>query len=201
MQIRHLKVSNFRGIATLDWIPDSPFCCLIGAGDSGKSTLLDAAEAALSSRWFSFTESDFLDCDTSHSIVIEATVGELSKALKSDERLGLYIRGWTTAGELRDEPEEDDESVLTVRLTVDATMEPAWELVCDRIEGSRVLSNRDRALFGLVRLAGDDARHLAWGQGSVLSKLTGDNKEAASRLAEAYRTARASANLGDIESL
>src|SRR5690606_18050057 len=172
-----------------------------GAGDSGKSTLLDAAEAALSSRWFSFTESDFLDCDTSHSIVIEATVGELSKALKSDERLGLYIRGWTTAGELRDEPEEDDESVLTVRLTVDATMEPVWELVCDRIEGSRVLSNRDRALFGLVRLAGDDARHLTWGQGSVLSKLTGDNKEAASRLAEAYRAARASANLGDIESL
>ncbi|MCE7033360.1 AAA family ATPase [Lysobacter sp. GX 14042] len=201
MQIRHLKVSNFRGIATLDWIPDSPFCCLIGAGDSGKSTLLDAAEAALSSRWFSFTESDFLGCDTSHSIVIEATVGELSKALKSDERLGLYIRGWTTSGDLRDEPEEDDESVLTVRLTVDATMEPAWELVCDRIEGSRVLSNRDRALFGLVRLAGDDARHLAWGQGSVLSRLTGDNKEAASRLAEAYRAARASANLGDIESL
>ncbi|MBS7457900.1 hypothetical protein [Coralloluteibacterium stylophorae] len=62
MQIRHLKVSNFRG-ATLDWIPDSPFCCLIGAGDSGKSTLLDAAEAALSSRWFSFTESDLLRCD------------------------------------------------------------------------------------------------------------------------------------------
>jgi predicted ATP-binding protein involved in virulence len=92
MQIRHLKINNFRGIATLDWKPDSPFCCLIGSGDSGKSTLLDAAEAALSSRWFFFTEPDFLNCDTSRSIVIEATVGELSKALKSDERLGLYIR-------------------------------------------------------------------------------------------------------------
>lgn len=201
MQIRQLKVSNFRGIATLDWRPGSPFCCLIGAGDSGKSTLLDAAEAALSSRWFTFTEPDFLGCDTSQSIVIEATVGELSKALKSDERLGLYIRGWTTTGELRDEPEDDDEPVLTVRLTVDATMEPAWELVCNRIEDPRVLSNRDRALFGLVRLAGEDARHLAWGQGSVLAKLTGENKEAASRLAEAFRAARANAKLGDIESL
>lgn len=185
----------------MDWKPGSPFCCLIGAGDSGKSTLLDAAEAALSSRWFSFTESDFLGSDTSHSITIEATVGELSKALKSDERLGLYIRGWTAAGELRDEPEDDDEPVLTVRLTVDATMEPAWELVCDRIEDPRVVSNRDRALFGLVRLAGEDSRHLAWGQGSVLARLTGDNKEAAARLAQAYRAARASANLGDIESL
>lgn len=201
MQIRQLKVSNFRGIAALDWKPGSPFCCLIGAGDSGKSTLLDAAEAALSSRWFSFTEPDFPSCVTSLPIVIEATVGELSKALKSDERLGLYVRGWTSAGELRDEPEDDDEPVLTVRLTVDATMEPTWELVCDRIEDPRVLSNRDRALFGLVRLAGEDARHLAWGQGSVLARLTGDNKEAAARLAEAYRVARASANLGDIESL
>ena len=201
MQIRQLKVSNFRGVSALDWRPGSPFCCLIGAGDSGKSTLLDAVEAALSSRWFSFTEPDFLNCDTSNSIVIEATVGELSRALKSDERLGLYIRAWTTAGDLRDEPVDDDEPVLTVRLTVDATMEPTWELVCDRVEDPRTLSNRDRALFGLVRLAGEDARHLAWGQGSVLARLTGDNKEAAARLAEAYRAARASANLGEIESL
>lgn len=201
MQIRLLKISNFRGISALDWNPDSAFCCLVGAGDSGKTTLIDAVEATLSSRWFSFTEPDFLNCDTSNSIVIEATVGELSRALKSDERFGLYIRGWTSEGELRDEPEGEDEPVLTVRLTVDATMEPAWELVCDRAADSRTLSNRDRALFGLVRLAGDDARHLAWGQGSVLARLTGDNKEAAARLAEAYRTARASANLAEIESL
>jgi len=32
----------FRGIANLDWKPGSTYCCLNGAGDSGKSTLLDA---------------------------------------------------------------------------------------------------------------------------------------------------------------
>jgi hypothetical protein len=201
MQIRQLEIQNFRGIASMTWAPRDAFCCLIGAGDSGKSTILDAAEAALNSRWFTFSESDFLGCDTSNAIKIEVTVGELSKALKSDERFGLYVRGWTQAGALRDEPEGDDEPVLTVRLTVDATLEPAWELVCDRVEAPRAISNRDRALFGLVRLAGDDARHLAWGQGSVLSRLTGDNKEAAARLAEAYRAARDSAKLGEIESL
>jgi hypothetical protein len=201
MQIRHIRIQNFRGIASLDWTPGSAFCCLIGAGDAGKSTLLDAAEAVLSSRWFAFAEHDFLDCDSSRPIVIEATIGELSKALKSDERLGLYIRGWMAAGGIRDEPEDDDEPVLTVRLTVDATMEPVWVLVCERIDEPRTLSNRDRALFGLVRLAGEDARHLAWGQGSVLSRLTGDNTEAAGRLAQAYRAARESANLGAIESL
>ncbi len=201
MQIRQIKVSHFRGIASLDWTPSHTFCCLIGSGDSGKSTVLDAVEALLSSRWFAFTEPDFLGCDTSTPIIIEATIGELSRALKSDDRFGLYIRGWTAAGAIRDEPEDDDEVVLTLRLTVDATMEPVWELICDRADDPRTLSNRDRALFGLVRLAGEDARHLAWGQGSVLSRLTGDTEEAAGRLAEAYRTARASAKLNKIESL
>lgn len=201
MQIRQLRVTNFRGIASLDWKPGHAFCCLIGAGDSGKSTVLDAVEAVLSSRWFSFSESDFLGANTANCIEIEATVGELSQPLKSDERVGLYIRGWTPDGELRDEPEDDDEAVLTVRLTVDATLEPVWALICDRMDEPRTLSNRDRALFGLVRLAGDDARHLAWGQGSVLSRLTGDKEEAAARLAEAYKAARDSAKLHEIESL
>ncbi|HEY8706773.1 MAG TPA: ATP-dependent endonuclease, partial [Burkholderiaceae bacterium] len=183
MQIRHLRVENFRGTASLNWTPASGFCCLIGPGDAGKSTVLDAIEAALSSRWLAFGEHDFHCGETFRTILIEATVGELSQALKSDERFGLYVRGWTSAGALRDEPEDDDEPVLTVRLTVDATLEPTWEVVCDRVEDPRTLSNRDRALFGLVRLAGEDARHLAWGQGSVLSRLTGETDGAAARLA------------------
>ena len=201
MQIRHLTIKNFRGIASLAWVPSNSFCCIIGPGDSGKSATLDAVEAALSSRWFSFSESDFLGCDTGNCIEIEVTIGELSKPLKSDERFGLYIRGWTPDEILRDEPEDDDEPVLTVKLTVNATLEPVWELVCDRADHPRTLSNRDRALFGLVRLAGDDARHLAWGQGSVLSKLTGDNDQAAQHLAQAYRAARDSAKLHEIKSL
>jgi len=91
--------------------------------------------------------------------------------------------------------------VLTVRLTVDATLEPVWQIVCDRADEPRTISNRDRALFGLVRLAGDDARHLAWGQGSILSRLTGDSDEAAGRLASAYKAARDNANLSEVQAL
>src|ERR1700736_1266673 len=113
MQIRQLKITNFRGIASLDWSLGLPFCCLIGPGDSGKSTVLDAIEAALSSRWLAFSEADFIGGDTTKAIQIEATVGELSKALKSDERFGLYIRGWTPEGVIRDEADDEDEPVLT----------------------------------------------------------------------------------------
>ncbi|MCZ2903229.1 ATP-dependent nuclease [Burkholderia thailandensis] len=201
MQVRQLKISNFRGIGALDWKPQSPLCCLIGVGDTGKSTVLDAIEAALSSRWLAFSEVDFLDGDTATPICVEVTVGELSKVLKSDERFGLYIGGWSVTGTLNDEPEDGDEPVLTVRLTVDATMEPVWELVRDSATNPRTLSNRDRALFGLVRLVGDDARHLTWGQGSVLAKLTGDADDAARNLADAYRTARSSAMLDKVTAL
>lgn len=65
MEIRHLRVENFRGTATLDWAPGDPFCCLIGPGDAGKSTVLDAVEAALSSRWLFFGEHDFIGGDAS----------------------------------------------------------------------------------------------------------------------------------------
>lgn len=202
MRIVKLSVENFRGIQELDWAPRrQPLCCLIGPGDSGKSTVLDAIEAALSSRWYTFGEGDFRGCDTSRPIKIEVTIAELSRPLLSDEKFGLYIRGFAPDGTLRDEPEDGDEAVLTVRLTVDATMEPVWEIVNDRTPYPRTMSNRDRALFRVVRLTGDDARHLTWGQGSILSKLTESGDEAAQQLAEAYRVAKASTRLHEIESL
>ncbi|HHA2810097.1 TPA: ATP-dependent endonuclease [Stenotrophomonas maltophilia] len=202
MRIVKLSVENFRGIQELEWMPQrQPLCCLIGPGDSGKSTVLDAIEAALSSRWYTFGEGDFRECDTSRPIRIEVTIAELSRPLLSDEKFGLYIRGLTPDDTLRDEPEDGDEPVLTVRLTVDATMEPVWEVVNDRTTYPRTMSNRDRALFRVVRLTGDDARHLTWGQGSILSKLTDSGDEAAQQLAEAYRVAKASTRLHEIESL
>jgi hypothetical protein len=201
MQIRQVLVRNFKGIASLDWRPNSPFCCLIGAGDVGKTTILDAIEATLSPRWLSFIEADFLDCDASNTMEVEVTLGELSLDLKSDERFGLYVRGWTKANELRDEPINDDEPVLTIKLTVDATMEPVWELVSESSDRPRILSNRDRSFFGVVRLSGTDARHLSWGQGSVLARLTDNTAETALRLAGAYRVARDNADFSDIPEL
>lgn len=201
MQIRQLLIENFRGVSSLNWIPNQAFCCIIGSGDSGKSTILDAIEACLSSRWFSFNETDFHNCDTANTLKIEITLGELSKNLKSDARFGLSMRGWTSFNTIRDEPEGDDEPVITVRLTVDGTLEPVWELVCDRNAEGRILSNRDKLLFGLVRLSGEDARHLTWGQGSILSKLTGDNSDAAAKLAQAYSSAKRSAKLNEIPAL
>ncbi|MCG9115914.1 AAA family ATPase [Laribacter hongkongensis] len=39
-RIRRLEIRNFRSIQTLDWTPSNGVNCLIGPGDSGKSTIL-----------------------------------------------------------------------------------------------------------------------------------------------------------------
>lgn len=202
MRIAKLVAHNFRGIRSLSWQPGSQaMSCIIGPGDSAKTTVLDAIEATLSPRWITFSESDFHLGNSLNPITIEVTIAELSKALLSDQRFGLYIRGLAVDGSVHDEPETDHEPALTIRLTVDATMEPVWELICDRYPTPRVLSNRDRSLFGVVRLAGEEARHLTWGQGSVLARMTGDTEGAANQLADAYRVAKQTANLSSIPSL
>lgn len=53
MIIRNLRIDNFRGIKKLNWsIPaDKKLICIIGAGDSGKTTVLDALDWLLGDRW------------------------------------------------------------------------------------------------------------------------------------------------------
>lgn len=200
MQVRELNVRNFRGVQSMDWRPSVNFVCIIGSGDSGKSTVLDAIEATLSHKWTSFTDADFPGCDTTKSIEIKATVGELSKDALRDTRFGLFVRGWSKAGVLNDEPAGDDEPVVTVRLTVDASLAPVWELVTDR-GPSKVLSAKDRMLFGVIRLGAEVERHLAWGHGSALSRLSEERDQATPLLANAYRVAREQLSLASLPAL
>lgn len=200
MQLRKLSVRNFRGIESLDWSLHGAFSCLVGPGDVGKTTILDAIEAVLGSRWLQVGDSDFHAGDTSKPIEISATVGELPKAALSEGRMGLHLRGWTKDGVLHDEPADDDEPVVSVRLTIDSSLEPVWELITDRGD-PRVLSGRDRSLFGVARVGGEADRHLTWGQGSGLARLSTEKEKAAPLLAEAYRKAKGLVTSGALPEL
>ena len=51
-RIHELKIKNFRGIRDFsNTFGAANFICLIGRGDSGKSTILDAISYVLSSSW------------------------------------------------------------------------------------------------------------------------------------------------------
>ncbi len=191
MKLHRLEVQRFRGIKTLDWRVDGDCVCLAGPGDSTKSTILDAVELVLSPRWnVAFDDSDFFNADASEPLSISATVGALPEEWKHDDKFGLAVRGWNPEGELHDEPADGDEIVLTIRLLVDASLEPTWTVVNDRVPEGRPISAKDRERLGCTRLGDFFDRHLSWSRGSVLARLTGDVERIGGVLAEAGRAAR-----------
>ncbi len=95
-------------------------------------------------------------------IEIEITVGELPDVLRREDKFGLELQGWHPKEGLRDEPEDGDEGVLTVRWQIDKSLEPTWTVVNKRQKEPRTIGPRDREAFGVVRLGGEVERHLSW---------------------------------------
>jgi hypothetical protein len=196
MKLRHLRVRHFRCIRALDWLVAGDFMCLVGPGDVGKSTVLDAIEFVLSPRWnLTFDDADFHEASHAEPIVIEATLGELHRRLQSDAHFGLRLRGLSADGTIHDEPEESDEPVITVRLAVDSSLEPSWEVVTDRHPEGMPIHARERESFAAIRLGAVIERQLSWSRGSSLARLTGDAEEHGKMLADAGRSARASVDV------
>ena len=81
-RIRKVEIRHFRGIRELSWCPSSGINCLIGPGDSGKSSILDAIDFCLGARRnLQFTDADFHQLDVATPIVISVTIGELDDGL------------------------------------------------------------------------------------------------------------------------
>ena len=194
-RIRKVEISNFRGIRQLVWRPDDGINCLIGPGDSGKSTVLDAIDICLGARRsFHFTDADFHGLDVNAPIDIRLTIGALDDALKNIESYGPHLRNFNAeTGEVLDEPDAGHEVVLTVKMTVDADLEPAWTLHSDAgaaedQEGRLRWSDRTR--LAPVRIGGLSERNLTWQRGSVLNRITEEQPDISLALANAAREAR-----------
>lgn len=201
MHVKHVKVKGFRGIACLDWTVNGTVIGLVGPGDSTKTTMLDAIEYTLSPRWsLPISDCDFYGGEPQSPILIEVTVGDIPGELLRDERFGLLARGWRPNIGIVDEPSDDSELVLTVRLSIGTDLEPSWAVVADRDAEGKGIAARDRARLGAVRLGAEVNRDLAWGKGSSLARMTG-SVEVDSVLAEAYRAARATVAQGQLDKL
>ena len=89
MRIRHISVRNFRGIKELDWaLGTNDIFCLIGAGDSTKSTILEAIRRVFHPQWnLQFDDADFYKCLEGNSISIIVTLCELPDEFRD---LGKY---------------------------------------------------------------------------------------------------------------
>jgi hypothetical protein len=194
VKIRKIKIKNFRGVKELDWsLPNADIFCLIGKGDSSKSTILEAIRYAFHPQWnLTLSDSDFHQCKVAVSIVIEVTIGALTEAFCSLDKYGQYLRGWDAASlKLTDEPEDHLENVLTVRLTVDKDLEPKWMVVCDRNPDGVPFKQGDRNKVSVGLIGAYSEKQLSWATGTALAKLT-EAQSLNELLANASRTARAS---------
>jgi putative ATP-dependent endonuclease of OLD family len=195
-RLRKIEITNFRGIRHLEWCPSPGINCLIGPGDSGKSSILDAIDLCLGARRnIQFSDADFHRLDVEHEIRIEITLGELDDALKNIDTYGLFVRGFNPAdGSLDDEPAADLETVLTLRLSVGNDLEPAWTLVSQRAEAQGLMRNLtwgDRVRLAPTRIGALADYHLGWRRGSVLNRVSEERADASAALAKAARDARA----------
>ncbi|MFT5421330.1 MAG: putative ATP-dependent endonuclease of OLD family [Candidatus Endobugula sp.] len=203
MKIRHIDIKHFRGIQTLSWtVPEGGIVCLIGRGDSTKSTILDAIRYALFPAWNpSFNEFDFFQTDTSSDVEITITLGELPEDLLSDNKYGLYLRGWDSSKKCAvDEPEDGLEEVITVRLIVDQDLEPKWTVICERFEEGKPFRVSDRAKACATYIGAYADSHLTWNKNSALSRIT-ESENILGLLSEASRAAKEALNADRHEKL
>ncbi len=176
MKLRHLSIKNFRGIKTLDWNIAESFVCLLGAGDSTKSTILLAIEYVLYPNFALYIQdADFHNQEVDTPIVITATISDIPDDLTNEKKFGLRLRGWNPIDyTTHDEPFEGDEKALTIQLLVSSTLEPHWSVITERHAEGAAISHIDREKLGASPIGTFLERDLSWSRGSPLLRLTGN---------------------------
>ncbi|QGY44841.1 AAA family ATPase [Maribellus comscasis] len=196
MKVRKIKIQNFRGIKNLDWNLNSNdnLVCLLGHGDSCKSSILKAIEFVFTPKWnLPIKDTDFFDCDSSNNIKIEITVGELSDQL-NDELVAFYRYFKDGVFHNLAEKQQGDEKVVTVYLSIGGDLDPFWGIVDNEgnYDEEDRLSVGTRKLFNLVRLDKESHSNFSWKYDSPLLKPLSKEKrkEIKLKLVEIGRNAR-----------
>lgn len=175
-RIHSLHIENFRGIKSLDQVFQmKSFVCLIGRGDSGKTSILKAISYVLSPNWnISISDLDFYNADITQNIIIEVVVGDLPKELITLQKYGQYINLLDEDKVISDieDPNAGQERIaLRVRLTIDSTLEPKWEVCSGRDIGNISISASDRAKLNIFMVSDYVDNHFAYSKGSPLYSL------------------------------
>ena len=177
-------------------MPAADIFCLVGKGDSSKSTILEAIRYAFYPQWNpTFSDADFYQCKIENTVVIEVTIGDLIPEFCSLQKYGQHLRGWDKAKQkLTDEADDHLELVLTVRMTVGKELDPTWIVFSDRNPDGVKFNQSDRAKVSVGLIGAYSERHLSWAAGTALARLT-ETQSLTDLLATASRTARTSLDI------
>lgn len=208
MRIYQLEIKGFRGIKEGVFNFTTPLVCLIGHGDTTKTTILDAIEYILSPNWFiPIDDSDFTNCDPS-IIEMIATIGPVPDEFMSDSKYGQYLRKWNIHDKKLfdddvDEFKKDDGSiyVLSIKISIDKNLTPEWFVITDAHPEGVHIPYKDRQKIGVSRIGENIDNELAWTRGSSLLRLSQDKNEMEKILLDANRKLRDMLSPEDFNSL
>lgn len=200
--IYELVIERFRGIQTLSWQPAKGLNVILGGGDVGKTTILEAIALLLSpSNPTVIPDTDYYGRNNEPGFLIEAVL-----ALPPETGINNLLKPswpWEWDGTKAVVPSIDGatskNSTPVYRLRVHGTedLELAYEIL--QPDGTADwLSVGLRRAIGLVRIGGDDRsdRDLRLVQGSALDRLLSD-KALRSRLASKLAEGDVKGNLAD----
>ena len=191
--IYKLTIQRYRGIKHLSWRPARGVNLILGGGDVGKTTILDAINLLLSpTNSASVLDSDYNLRDEEAEFSIEAVMALPSGGGINQLTKPSWPWNWNGLDAIvpaHDEnraPTGEEVYVLRVRGTPD--LELSYEIV-QPSGTTETLPVSFRRAIGLVRLSGDDRndRDLRLVQGSALDRLLTDKglrSRMASKLAE-----------------
>ena len=181
--IRKLTIQRFRGLEKFDWHPQPGMNVVLGGGDVGKTTVLEAIALLLSpSNAAVVSESDYWQRDSTQEFVIEAVMTLPEVTSIGSQHNFSWPWAWNgkdavapSASEEDDLPAPDD-PVYRVRVRGTTELELVWEIVQPHDEADH-FSVAVRRKIGLVRLSADERndRDLRLVYGSALDRLLADS--------------------------
>lgn len=181
IRIEKLTITCFRGIESLTWKPNPNFNVIVGGGDNGKTTVLDALALLFSpSNAVVLSESDYWLNDTDQEFCIEAIV----YFPDTEELANQYKFNWPWEWDGDDAVlipiEEQANGVQTpvykFRVRGTSELELIWE-IAQPDDTINHLSVGIRRQIGIVKLNSDESndKNFRLVYGSSLDKLIGDN--------------------------
>jgi len=210
--IYRLTIERFRGIETLTWHPAADVNLILGGGDVGKTTVLDAIALLLSpTNAASVSDTDYYLRKIGDEFVIEAVMSLARDGAINQQPKASWPWEWNGKEPVVPSADADaagpDNPVYRLRVRGTADLELVYEIVQPDGTTDHFSAGLRRAI-GLVRLGGDDRndRDLRLVQGSALDRLLSDKtlrskmaKELAKTEVESQLSPEGKNALGDLD--